>query len=172
MKHVLVRDYERADRAQECRRRLVGAGMPADEVQVIEPTLRAQQVAGDENMEREGSFADSDPVYHDRNVERQGSFADSEPVYHDRNVEREGSFGDSEPAYHDRNVEPKGSFAEEDTAARAAAQPWDDALRRAGIVPSEFDRYRAYLRQGHTLVVVQARDDNAAQVAALLAECN
>lgn len=173
---IIWNDYTTRAAADDAVARVVGIGVPHEDVVIIRPALATRQVAADQGSTapsdvsasgRQGSFADTEADFHDRSVERQGSFADSEPVFHDRNTERQGSFADVDPEIYDSHTERQGSFADVDIGSG------DDAtltrvLTSAGIAEHELGIAAASLHQGHMLVVVHAPNDVAEQVAHII----
>lgn len=137
-----IRSYENRESARLALERMLDEGYTMEQLRLIDPF-----------DERQGSFADNDPVLHNRAVERKGSFADVEEEQHNRNVERQGSFGDADPKLHDQNTEPQGNFG---TGMRELP---DDAvlgrrLRDAGLESEAVDRCLEELRAGRVLLLI------------------
>ena len=151
MNTVLFSIYNTSERAEQIAHQLLDNGFPGDTIRLIGPA----------------SHPGGEVAYHDRHAEREGSFADHDPVYHDRHAERKGSFADHDPVYHNRNREREGSFANGMTH-----QESDEALiarlTDAGLARPDAEQGATHIRNGATLLIIQVPASRAAQAAAIV----
>lgn len=159
---------ERLEQAHAMIRALFAAGCTGTTFRVIqatahtEATRSADEWTYDEQIiQREGSFADVDPVYHNALIERRGSFADTDPIYHNPPIERQGRIATAAPIYRSTPSALRGSFATVQPRMRLA-----ERLMRAGMTAYDAACAVERVRRGATLVVICAPPDEASRVEA------